>query len=51
MTREEIAALLGITMETVSRQIGKLEAAKLIQRAGAQHIDIINHDRLQGLLE
>lgn len=51
MTREEIAALLGITMETVSRQIGKLESAKLIKRAGAQHIDIIDHDGLQGLVE
>lgn len=50
MTREEMAALLGITMETVSRQISQLEAAKLIRRTGAQRIEILDHAALSDML-
>jgi CRP/FNR family transcriptional regulator len=50
MTRDEMAALLGITMETVSRQIGQLEKMQLIRRTGLQHIDILDWQALTDLL-
>lgn len=40
LTRGEIADLLGLTIETVSRQLGKLEASGLIARHGARGVRI-----------
>lgn len=38
LSREEMAALLGLTIETVSRQLGRLEAEGAIQREGRRGI-------------
>ncbi len=40
LTRGEMAGLLGLTIETVSRQISRLEKRGLIQRVGARGIEI-----------
>lgn len=40
LTRGEIAALLGLTIETVSRQLGEIEAAGAITRKGARGIEL-----------
>lgn len=41
LTRGEIAAMLGLTIETVSRQLGELEAEGAITRKGARGIELI----------
>ena len=38
LTRGEIAALLGLTIETVSRQLTRLENERIILRDGARGI-------------
>ena len=40
LTRGEMAAMLGLTIETVSRQIGELEAMGVIVRKGARGIEL-----------
>ncbi len=42
LARGEIAALLGVTIETVSRQFTRLEKDKVIRREGARGIQIEN---------
>lgn len=42
LTRGEIATLLSLTIETVSRQIGALEAAGVIAREGARGIRLVH---------
>lgn len=49
LTRGEMAGLLGLTIETVSRQLGKLEANGLIRRAGSRGIEIANAARLEAI--
>lgn len=51
LTRGEIAALLGLTIETVSRQLGELEAAGAIMRKGARGIVLITPAQLGRLAE
>ncbi|MEO7634550.1 MAG: Crp/Fnr family transcriptional regulator [Sphingomicrobium sp.] len=46
LTRGEIAALLGLTIETVSRQLTKLEADGVIKRKGARGIELEDAARL-----
>ena len=46
LTRGEIASLLGLTIETVSRQLTKLEKAKVIARSGARGIELLDAARL-----
>ena len=46
-TRGEIASLLGLTIETVSRQITRFERLGLIRRHGARGIELIGPDRLR----
>jgi CRP/FNR family transcriptional regulator len=46
LTRGEVAGLLGLTIETVSRQLTKLEKDGLIQRRGARGIDLVDAARL-----
>lgn len=41
LTRGEMAAMLGLTIETVSRQLGELEAAGLIARKSARGIELV----------
>jgi CRP/FNR family transcriptional regulator, anaerobic regulatory protein len=51
LTRGEMAGLLGLTIETVSRQLGKLEADGLIRRAGSRGIEVLDAARLQGMTD
>lgn len=49
LKRGEIAGLLGLTIETVSRQLSRLEANGLIRRHGARGIEIRDAPALQTL--
>jgi CRP/FNR family transcriptional regulator len=49
LTRGEIAALLGLTIETVSRQLTKLEKDGVIRREGARGIQLEDPARLARL--
>ncbi|MFN2259179.1 MAG: Crp/Fnr family transcriptional regulator [Parasphingopyxis sp.] len=49
LTRREIADLLGLTIETVSRQLGKLEDRGLIARHGARGVRLRDRDALADL--
>ena len=51
LTRGEIAGLLGLTIETVSRQLSVLEQAGLIERTGARGIILRDADGLSALLD
>ena len=46
LTRTEIAGVLGLTIETVSRQITRLEKDGVIAREGTRAIRIVDMDRL-----
>ncbi|HET9355895.1 MAG TPA: Crp/Fnr family transcriptional regulator [Sphingomicrobium sp.] len=51
LSREEIAGLLGLTIETVSRQLGRLESEGAIRREGRRGVRLTNAallDRLAG---
>ncbi|MEA1072450.1 Crp/Fnr family transcriptional regulator [Sphingomonas sp. LY160] len=49
LTRGEIASLLGITIETVSRQLTALEKEGVIGRAGPRGIELRDPERLENL--
>ncbi|HEU0283868.1 MAG TPA: Crp/Fnr family transcriptional regulator [Sphingomicrobium sp.] len=49
LSREEIAGVLGLTIETVSRQLGRLEHAKIIAREGRRGIRLLDPGRLEAL--
>lgn len=49
LTRGEIGAMLGLTIETVSRQLGELEADGVIRRRGGKGIELTNPDLLEQL--
>jgi CRP/FNR family transcriptional regulator, anaerobic regulatory protein len=51
LTRGEMASLLGLTIETVSRQLGKLEKAGLIKKEGARGLSIRNAPALEAMAE
>jgi len=46
LSRGEIASMLGLTIETVSRQLTKLEKDKIITRNGPRGVDLIDAARL-----
>jgi len=46
LTRGEIAALLGLTIETVSRQLTKFEKVGVIKRSGARGVELLDPARL-----
>lgn len=50
LTRGEMAALLGISIETVSRQLGALEEAGYITRHGARGLEVRDAPALSALL-
>lgn len=50
LTRGEIASLLGLTIETVSRQLGALESEGAIRRDGARGIELLDPAPLEALL-
>ena len=47
MSRLDIADYLGLTMETVSRVLGDLEAANIIARPSARHVALRNRGKLK----
>lgn len=49
LTRGEIASLIGVTIETVSRQLGKLEQEGVIKRSGPRGIELRDPVRLEDL--
>jgi CRP/FNR family transcriptional regulator len=49
LTRGEIASLLGLTIETVSRQLTRLEREGVIRRKGARGILLLDAERLERL--
>ena len=51
MSRADIADYLGLRIETVSREISALKAARVIQLTGRQSFRIVDRDRLDQLAE
>lgn len=51
MSRNDIADYLGLRIETVSRELGALKAARLIQLTGTHKIRLIARDQLEALAE
>ena len=51
MSRADIADYLGLRIETVSREISALKAARLIQLTGRQSFRIVDRGRLEQLAE
>lgn len=49
LTRGEIANMLGLTIETVSRKLGELEDMGAVARKGKRGIEILNSALLQGI--
>lgn len=49
LSREEIAGVLGLTIETVSRQIGSLEKDGVVEREGRRGIRLLDPRRLEAL--
>ncbi|MGB7418922.1 MAG: Crp/Fnr family transcriptional regulator [Erythrobacter sp.] len=49
LTRGEIANMLGLTIETVSRKLGEMEQDGVIHRHGKRGIDLVDPARLQAL--
>lgn len=49
LSRGEIASLLGLTIETVSRRFGSLEASGAIRRNGLRGIELVDPARLLAL--
>ena len=49
LTRGEIASLLGLTIETVSRQLTKLEKEGVIRRKGSRGVELLDAARLGSL--
>jgi CRP/FNR family transcriptional regulator len=49
LTRGEMAELLGLTIETVSRQLSALETKGLLRRSGARGIELAHPQRLAEL--
>jgi CRP/FNR family transcriptional regulator, anaerobic regulatory protein len=51
LSREEMAGILGITIETDSRQLGRLEAEGMIERDGRRGIRLLDPARLEAMAE
>ncbi len=49
LTRGEIANMLGLTIETVSRKLGEIESAGVIARTGKRGIDVLDPALLAAL--
>ncbi|MEM8577749.1 MAG: Crp/Fnr family transcriptional regulator [Pseudomonadota bacterium] len=47
LSRSDIADYIGLTLETVSRQMSKLKKAGIIRIEGTKHITFIDEDRLK----
>ena len=51
LSRTEIAEFLGLTLETVSREIGRLRSESVIEVAGLRSLHIRDFDRLKALAD
>jgi CRP/FNR family transcriptional regulator len=51
LSRQQIADVLGLTIETVSRQIGDLKRMGVIALAGRRGVRIVDAGRLEGMAE
>jgi CRP/FNR family transcriptional regulator len=51
LSRAEIADFLGLTIETVSRQISRMKVDKIIALEGTRTISIIDMPRLMAAME
>ena len=51
MSRADIADYLGLRIETVSREISALKAARVIQLTSRQSFRIVSRERLEQLAE
>ena len=51
LSRGDMAGLLGLTIETVSRQLSAFERKGLIRKHGARGIELVDPARLGGLVE
>ena len=51
LSREEMAGILGITIETASRQLGRLETDGMIERDGRRGIRLLDPARLEAMAE
>ncbi|AUW59966.1 Crp/Fnr family transcriptional regulator [Sphingobium sp. SCG-1] len=51
LTRGEMAALLGLTIETVSRQIGILERRGIIKRTGTRGMEVLDVPSLEEMVD
>ena len=49
LSRSELGNMLGLTIETVSRTIGKFEKARVIRREGTRGIELLDPARLSAL--
>jgi CRP/FNR family transcriptional regulator len=49
LSREEMAGVLGLTIETVSRQLGRLEKDRVVEREGRRGIRLLDPGRLESL--
>ena len=49
LSREEMAGILGVTIETASRQLGRLEADGMIERDGRRGIRLLDPARLEAM--
>ena len=49
LSREEMAGVLGLTIETVSRQLGSLEKDRVVEREGRRGIRLLDPGRLESL--
>lgn len=49
LSREEMAGILGMTIETASRQLGRLEAEGMIERDGRRGIRLLDPARLEAM--
>ena len=51
MTRSEIADYLGLTIETVSRELSKLKTAGVVRLLSLNELLVLQPDRLRDLAE
>lgn len=51
MSRTDIADYLGLTIETVSRSLAKLQQERLVRLNGARHIELLDAETLRGMVE
>ncbi|KEY99633.1 nitrogen fixation transcriptional regulator protein, partial [Sphingomonas sp. BHC-A] len=49
LSRQQIADVLGLTIETVSRQIGELKRMGVIALAGRRGVRVVDEERLEGM--